>query len=146
MTEMNEEEYFGGRLKKRSLAVYEGAPPIGAAGPKRLRLAQGELASIYDEVEGIRYIAFVELVEGMVRGNHVHRVKNEHFYLIRGKVVLGARPVEGGELVMVEMEAGDLAVIRPGIAHGIKPLEDGEGIEFAPEKFDGADSEKVAVI
>jgi mannose-6-phosphate isomerase-like protein (cupin superfamily) len=140
--------YFDGRLSKSSLPVFEGAPPAGAgaSGPKRLRLAQGELANFYDDPEGVRYLAFLELRPDGVRGNHVHRVKKEHFYLIAGEVVCVAKPAEGGELVELELKAGDMVTIHPGIAHAFKPLSIGQAIEFSSGMFDAGDIERIALI
>ena len=143
---MNAVVYFGGRLRKRSLPVFNGSPPPEAAAPKRLLLAQGELANFYDHPEGIRYLAFLELRAGAIRGNHFHRKKLEHLYLISGRLLLAAKENADGELISLQLEAGDLATIEPGICHAFEPGEAGQAIEFSPGMFDSADIYKVRVL
>ena len=143
---MDELLYFGGRLRKRSLPVFHGSPPPEATAPKRLLLAQGELANFYDHPQGIRYLAFLELRPGGIRGNHFHRKKLEHLYLISGRLLLGAKENVDGELISIPMEAGDLVTIEPGICHAFEPREVGQAIEFSPRTFDSADIYKTRIL
>src|SRR4051812_47083777 len=138
--------YLGGKVLKRTLPVFHSPPPAGTIGPKRLLLAQGELANIYDADEGLRYAALIEMRVGAVRGNHVHRVKEELVYVISGRLELVVQEIAGGERVTVELAAGDLAIIATGVAHAIKPLESGMAIEFSKARFDPADVEKVVLV
>jgi mannose-6-phosphate isomerase-like protein (cupin superfamily) len=143
---MEETVFFDGRLRKLSLPVFRGPPPPEAAGPKRLLLAQGELANFYDHPEGIRYLAFLELRVGGIRGNHFHRKKLEHLYLISGRLLLAAKADENGGLISIQMETGDLVTIEPGICHALEPGEAGQAIEFSPNMFDAADIYKICVL
>ena len=143
---MDETVFFEGRLRKRSLPVFRGPPPPQATAPKRLLLSQGELANFYDHPEGIRYLAFLELRVGGIRGNHFHRKKLEHLYLISGRLLLGAKADGNSELVSVPMEAGDLVTIEPGICHAFEPGEAGQAIEFSPNLFDASDIYKICVL
>lgn len=143
---MDETVFFDGRVRKRSLPVFRGPPPPEAPGPKRLLLAQGELANFYDHPEGIRYLAFLELRVGGIRGNHFHRKKLEHLYLVSGRLLLGVKEDENSELISIQMQAGDLVSIEPGICHALEPEEAGEAIEFSPRLFDVADIYKVCVL
>jgi mannose-6-phosphate isomerase-like protein (cupin superfamily) len=109
-------------------------------------LPQGELAQIRDDEEGMRYMAVMELRPGTVRGNHLHQQKIEHVYIIQGQVELWMREGEGGKVEHLVLEAGDLAVIHPGVAHALRVTRPGWGIEFAPGRFDPADVRRVVVI
>jgi uncharacterized cupin superfamily protein len=136
---MSEVNLFSGRLRKRSLPVWTPAPGLRLPVTKRLTLAQGELAQIHDGDPSIRYIATLELIPGTARGQHYHEVKVEHCYVVRGCLELLVRDVDSGESGRVIMEAGDLVVIQPRIAHTYRILEAGVAIEFAPTAFDPAD-------
>ena len=146
MDAINERVIFGGKVLKRSLPVYHGPPPSGVVGPKRLLLSQGELANVYDADEGLRYAALIEMRVGTVRGNHVHRVKEEIVYVISGRLELVVQELPKGERVAIELVPGDLALISTGIAHAIKPLEEGLAIEFSKTRFDPLDAERVVLI
>jgi quercetin dioxygenase-like cupin family protein len=146
MDAINERVIFGGKVRKRSLPVYHGPPPAGVVGPKRLLLSQGELANIYDADEGLRYAALIEMRIGTVRGNHVHRVKEELVYVISGRLELVVQELPNGKPVTVELVPGDLAFIATGIAHAIKPLEPGLAIEFSKARFDPADVQRVVLV
>jgi mannose-6-phosphate isomerase-like protein (cupin superfamily) len=136
---MAETTLLGGRVLKRSLPVFQ--PPLGPLAPhlKRLMLPRGELAQFYDAEEGIHYMAFIELLPGQVRGNHYHKVKEELVYVIRGEVQLAVADIQSKAQALVELRAGDLAVIRTGIAHALRTVEPGQAIEFSSARFDPAD-------
>jgi quercetin dioxygenase-like cupin family protein len=146
MDVIHERAIFGRKVLKRSLPVFHGPPPAGTSGPKRLILPQGELANFYDADEGLRYGALIEMRVGSIRGNHVHRVKEELIYVISGRLELVVQQMPEGERVALELVAGDLAFIATGIAHAIKPLESGLAMEFSKARFDPADVQKVALI
>jgi mannose-6-phosphate isomerase-like protein (cupin superfamily) len=136
---MNEKSFLEGKVRQSSLPVFHNASPALAAGPKRLLLAQGELANFYDGLQGIRYMAFIELRPGGIRGNHFHRVKKEHVYLISGEVLMVAQDGKEGTPVSIMLNEGDLVTIETGIAHALKPLRAGSAIEFSETSFDAAD-------
>jgi mannose-6-phosphate isomerase-like protein (cupin superfamily) len=136
---MAQSTFLAGKVLKQSLPVIEGRPGPDAPNLKRLMLAQGELAEIYDSVEGIRYMAAVELRAGAVRGNHCHKIKKELLYVIRGELLMLVADIESGERASVPVRAGDLCIIPPGIAHALRTVSPGEAIEFSPVKFDPAD-------
>ena len=91
---MTELTFLGGRVIKRSLPVVR--PPFNPDAPalKRLLLPQGELAQFYDGEEPMRYLAYIELQAGAVRGNHYHKIKEEWIYMIRGEAGLVIEDVE----------------------------------------------------
>jgi oxalate decarboxylase/phosphoglucose isomerase-like protein (cupin superfamily) len=137
---MGEASFLDGKLVKTSLPVMH--EPSGAEAPalKRLLLPQGELAQFYDADEPIRYMAFIELRSGSVRGNHYHKIKEESIYMIQGEVLLLTQMLESGERQALTLRAGDLALIRPGIAHALRIVQPGQAIEFAQVRFDAGDT------
>ncbi len=137
--------YLAGRVTKTSLPVAEPGVP-GAPLLKRLLLPQGALAQVYDGDEGIRYLAWLELRSGTVRGNHVHRRKHEYFYLIAGEVELAVLDGNTGERSVLTVVAGDLVYLAAGVAHAYRPLTDGEAVEFSPVRFDPADTVREVVL
>ena len=143
---MSRTSYFEGKVLKHSLPSFQGAPPAGATGPKRLALPQGELANFYDDQEGVRYLACIELRPGTVRGNHWHEVKEEQIYVISGELLLVVQERESGARQELELRPGDLALIRPGIAHALKTAAPGYAVEFSRTKFDPSDIKKLTVI
>jgi uncharacterized RmlC-like cupin family protein len=143
---MTESSYLQGKVLKRSLPVLQGSPPADALGPKRLLLPQGELANFYDGQEGIRYIAYIEMREGTVRGNHWHRVKEEQIYVISGELLLVTQDRESEERASVELRKGDLAFISPGIAHALKTVAPGQAVEFSRTKFDATDVQRLKLL
>ena len=142
---MAESTFLSGKVLKRSLPVLQ--LPLGPDAPalKRLLLPQGELAQFYDADEGIRYLAFLELLPGQVRGNHYHKVKEELVYVIRGEVLLSVADVDSKAHASVALQAGDLAVIQTGIAHALRTVEPGQAIEFSSSRFDPADIHQFAL-
>jgi uncharacterized RmlC-like cupin family protein len=140
---MNEQHYLSGKVVKRVVPAFAGPQSNGPA-MKRLLLAQGELAQFYDGENPIRYIAAIELRAGAARGNHFHRVKHESIYLLQGKALLLVEDAGTRERAEIHLEAGDLAVVSPGVVHTIKTIDAGYAIEFAPTRFDPADTYRLA--
>jgi hypothetical protein len=134
-----ETSLLGGKVLKRSLPVFQGAPGPDAPALKRLMLSQGELAQIHDSAEGIRYMAFIELREAGIRGNHYHKEKQELVYVIKGGALLSVEDVASHNRAAVVLRAGDLAVIQTEVAHAFQTMEVGEAIEFSPIRFNPAD-------
>jgi mannose-6-phosphate isomerase-like protein (cupin superfamily) len=137
---MAEMRYLQGRVVKRSLPVIEGRPDSGTPLLKRLMLAQGELAQVHDDAEGIRYLAVVELRAGCVRGNHYHKIKREYVYVIAGEALLAVEDPATRAREVVSLRAGDLAVIEAGMAHAMHTVSPGCALEFSPTRFNQADT------
>jgi mannose-6-phosphate isomerase-like protein (cupin superfamily) len=138
---MTQTSYLSGRVLKRTLPCLERAD---ASAPllKRLLLPQGELAQFYDAEEGIHYIACLELTAGGVRANHYHSRKQEWIYLVRGRLNVVVEEMESKVRESFVLEAGDLALIGPGVAHVLQTLEPGFAIEFSPGRFDASDASR----
>lgn len=105
----------------------------------RLLTPKGELAVLTDNLSPVMHLAYVQLLPGMPRGNHYHKLRHEQFYLISGSVELQLLDLSTGEQPSARMEPGDLAFIAPSVAHCFLPLAEGHALEFAPEPFDAAD-------
>ncbi len=137
--------YFGGRFRKIILPAF--TPPIPATPPpKRLLLAQGELAHCYDGAEGMRYIAFLELRVGGVRSNHYHRFKQEWLYVASGKIRLWVEDMQVHQRESLEVNAGEMVIIDCGLAHAFQTAAPGYAVEFSPVRFDAADSYPFALV
>ena len=140
---MAESKFLSGKVRKQSLPEFE--LPVAADAPtvKRLLLPQGELAQFYDAHDGMRYLAFIELRAGTVRGNHYHKVKEEWLYVMRGEVVLMVQDMDSKARESVPLRAGDLVVIPTGIAHVLQVVSPGQAVEFSPARFDPLDIHRV---
>jgi dTDP-4-dehydrorhamnose 3,5-epimerase-like enzyme len=70
---------------------------------------------------------FVHVIEfaraGVRRGFHAHAGHTESLYVFSGRLRMLARGAGGGETLAMELEAGDLATLGPGVAHGFEALE-----------------------
>lgn len=139
MSSSEESRFLAGKVRKISLPVVHGKPEPKAPYLKRLLLPQGELAQFHDG-EAMRYMAFVELRAGAVRGNHYHKRKEEWIYVISGKLLLIVADVTSVMRESFTLLGGDLAFIPTGIAHALHVIQSGQAIEFSPAAFDPVDS------
>ena len=129
---------FGGKVKVKPLLVTD--QPAGRAEVRaRLLSPGGELAVLADGVTAVRHLAYVELREGKIRGNHFHKLRHESFYVIAGELEFHLKDLTTGEQRVIPLKAGDLAEIAPEIVHTFVPRTSGHAIEFAPELFDTQD-------
>jgi uncharacterized RmlC-like cupin family protein len=140
------ETFLGGAVRKVSLPVFTNSPAPGAPAVKRLLLPQGELAQILDEGVPIQYLAFMELRAGSIRGNHVHKVKQEFVYIARGEALLALQDTVSKVRESISLRAGDLVFIPAGIAHALQVTQDGCGVEYAQARFDPSDTERWVVV
>ncbi len=143
---MEETTYLAGRVVRSRLPVYDGPPPPGAPELKRLRLPKGDLTQVHNSDEPLRYLAWLELRAGAVRGNHYHEFKQESVYVIEGVVEVTVVARDTGEREAIPLLAGDLLFIPAGVAHALRTLEPGQALEFAPEPLDVSDSYPFPVV
>ncbi|NIP94824.1 MAG: cupin domain-containing protein [Akkermansiaceae bacterium] len=143
---MSEELFLGGKVRKQSLPLLE--VPTGPDAPalKRLNLAQGQLAQLSPPGIGFHYLAWIELKEGLARGNHYHYHKQEWFYLIDGEAELTVEDPGSEERRVVTLVTGDLVVIETGVAHALRTVRSGQGIEFSPAPYDPDDTIPYALV
>jgi len=143
---MTETSFLDGKVTQCSLPILEPSPAATAAPLKRLRLGQGELAQFYDQEPGMRYLAFLELRAGCVRGNHYHRVKRELMYVIGGALDLVVQDVATGARATLPLRAGDRVTIATGVAHAMRVTEAGQALEASETRFDPADIHRFPLI
>src|SRR5881394_1711772 len=137
---MEQDVTLGGKVLKwllPAVAPGEGGKELQL---KRVLLPQGELAQFHDSPEGMRYIAAIELKAGTVRGNHYHKIKREYVYVLSGSVLLVLEDLENHERAALELIAGNLVLIQPGVIHALQVKESGMAVEFSPDRFDPSDT------
>ncbi|MGH7967942.1 MAG: cupin domain-containing protein [Limisphaerales bacterium] len=143
---MTQTSYLSGKVIKHSLAKFDPRPAADAPKLKRLMLQQGELAQVHDGEPAIRYLAYIELVNGAIRGNLFHKEKNEFLYIIRGRIELVVEDSSDGQCESMPLESGDLVFIPVPIAHAFRTVEPGHAIEFSSSAYDRADVYPFAII
>ena len=140
------DSFLDGRVRRESLPLL--AVPTKPDDPelRRLDLPQGQLAQISRAEVAVRYMAWAELRVGGIRGNHWHHRKEEWIYLIEGGVELIVEDRDSKEHEEFTMVTGDLVVIDPGVAHALRPVRDGQCIEYSPVPFDPEDTEAYPLV
>lgn len=95
---------------------------------------RGEITSILSgDNPDIKSVLFITSKKGSVRSNHYHKKDSHYCYIISGKAAWLEKPVAGGELESVILEAGDMVFTPPMMMHTVKFLEDTEFLTFATE-------------
>lgn len=108
-------------------------------GAKRWEEERGEFAQIsYRETIG--HLAFFQIREGFFRGGHVHKKKEEIFYLVRGRIRAVFRDLPTGEEEEHILARGQRIRVTPGCAHIFHGLEDTLVIEYSPQFYDITDT------
>lgn len=82
--------------------------------------------SNYELTEPINLIGYIESVKGSVRANHYHPIQEQKCLLIKGKYVSVIKDLAypNSPIETRIINAGDVAVIRPNVAHTMVFLED----------------------
>ena len=135
---MDAKSFLGGRVVVKPLLVTD-QPARRPEVCARIRSPRGELAVLTDGATPIRHLSYVELCPAMLRGNHYHKLRHEYFYVIAGELTLHLADHVTAETTSIQMCAGDLAYITPGIVHTLNPLTPGHALEYAAEPFDVSD-------
>jgi len=84
-----------------------------------------ERGEIYDLVEGeIRHIGIVTFAPGAVRGQHYHKRSTQYTYVLRGRLELRTRAIDGPSTVETHvLGPGDLATVPAMTIHVFRALE-----------------------
>ena len=101
----------------------------------------GELAQITNG-EPFRFLAYGDFntKSGLPRGNHYHKSKTEHLYVLTGSLTAVLEDVSTKERMSIELASGDVIVIAPGIAHAYIAHGYTQFVEFSPSVYDGGDT------
>jgi nucleoside-diphosphate-sugar epimerase/quercetin dioxygenase-like cupin family protein len=82
--------------------------------------------SNYELTEPINLIGYIESKKGTVRANHYHPVQEQKCLLVKGQYISVLKDLSTPDAVLQTniINAGDLAVIHPNVAHTMVFLED----------------------
>ena len=107
---------------------------------KRLVQARGELALISDG-KPFLHLGYFSLKrgDGFYRGNHYHKNKVEHFYVVSGRLRVHLVDLDTGDRSEVMLEAGKRATLYPNCAHRFEAEEDAQVIEYYNGIYDPHD-------
>lgn len=94
-------------------------------GTKEYIDSRGKISN-YELTEPINLIGYIESVAGSVRANHYHPIQEQKCLLITGKYVSVTKDLADPNSTIETrlIKAGDIAVIRPNVAHTMVFLED----------------------
>jgi len=86
---------------------------------------KGRIAN-YELPEKINWIGLISSKKGTARANHYHPIQEQKTLLISGSYVSVFKDLgkEGSTIETCLIEAGDLEIIRPNVAHTMVFLED----------------------
>lgn len=85
---------------------------------------RGGITRIVQSEVPMRAVLFITSKAGSVRANHYHKKDSHYTYILSGKMAYSEKPVEGGEITSVVLEAGDMVYTPPMMVHAMKFLED----------------------
>jgi quercetin dioxygenase-like cupin family protein len=90
----------------------------------------------------IKSVLLITSKTGSVRSNHYHKKDSHYCYILSGKAEWREKPVEGGEIESIVLNAGDMIYTPPMIVHSVKFLEDTVFFAFSAESRERDDYEK----
>lgn len=108
-------------------------------GPKWWIADNGEFVQISYK-ETIRHLAFFELKKGFFRGSHVHKQKEETFYVVKGRIRAIFVDMETGQKEERVLVRTDKVRIKTNCGHILIGLEDSAVVEYSPIDYDKADA------
>ena len=104
--------------------------------------ARGTIIDIFAN-EPKEHATIILTKKGGVRGNHYHKVSQQHDFIVSGSMeAYGQLNVDGGEITKTIGSANDYLVWEPGEAHEYVALEDTIFITFVNGVRGGEDFEK----
>ena len=94
-------------------------------GGKEFIDARGKISN-YELTEPINLIGYIESKSGTVRANHYHPIQEQKCLLIKGKYISVIKDLANlnANVEIRIINAGDIAVIQPNVAHAMVFLED----------------------
>lgn len=106
---------------------------------------KGRITNILEEP--ITHVAIITSKEGAIRGNHYHPKQIQYVYLVSGKYESVSKDVreKEGKMESQIIEAGDLVITPPMIAHAMRFLEDSTFINMTTGHRDSSEYEEHTV-
>jgi nucleoside-diphosphate-sugar epimerase/quercetin dioxygenase-like cupin family protein len=94
-------------------------------GDKEYIDARGKISN-YELPEPINLIGYIESKKGTVRANHYHPIQEQKCLLIKGKYISVIKDLSNSKALIETriINEGDIAVIKPNVAHAMVFLED----------------------
>ncbi len=94
-------------------------------GGKKFTDERGEISN-YELLEPINMIGMITSKRGTVRANHMHPQQNQQCLLVSGKYISYTKDLSEENAVIESriIQAGDIAVIKPNVAHAMVFMED----------------------
>ena len=107
---------------------------------KRLIQERGEIALVVDG-KPFKHLTYFSLKKGngLYRGGHYHKKKEEHFYVISGTLRIVLVDLDTQETMEVQIQKGQRGTILPHCAHRFEAIEDAQVIEFYNTAYDSKD-------
>ena len=90
----------------------------------------------------IQSILLITCKAGSIRSNHYHKKDSHWCYILSGKAEWYQKPVEGGEMEMEILNAGDMVYDPPNVIHAGKFLEDTVELAFCTQPRNQENYEK----
>lgn len=78
----------------------------------------------------------LELSKGKQCSIHYHKIKDETFHILSGKIELHLWKKYPGEQQTLIMVPGDTLRLKPGLIHRFKGLEDSQILEISTQHFE----------
>jgi UDP-2-acetamido-2,6-beta-L-arabino-hexul-4-ose reductase len=79
----------------------------------------------------------IKMPKGAIRGDHYHKRKTEHFYIVEGSTAIRMRPVGGAELTVYVLS--EVVTVPPNTVHHIQALSNCTVLVWADEQFNKDD-------
>jgi dTDP-4-dehydrorhamnose 3,5-epimerase-like enzyme len=107
---------------------------------RRIIEPRGELALIEDGLT-FRHLGYFSLRkgEGLFRGGHYHLKKQEHFYVVSGKIRVQLFDMETRESSETTVKEGQRVTLFPNCAHRFQAEQDAQVIEYYDAIYDPED-------
>ena len=107
-------------------------------GAKRWTEKKGEFVQI-SYMQEIWHLACFELNKGFTRGSHFHKIKDEFFYVVKGRLRAVFLDMDTSLREEHILERGDKLRVEPRCAHIFYGLEDSLVVEYSSQKYDKED-------
>jgi quercetin dioxygenase-like cupin family protein len=96
----------------------------------------GALAALFYNGDPVRFIAFLEFKNGVVRGNHYHRKAVQTMLVLdgelKGKFFLPDAPDDVLELTLTQ---GDVVCCGTPVVHSFRAPEYAIAVEYSPDRY-----------